>query len=176
MKIPLSLNWTSLASDSVIHTADIVLIDDEPACLDLVSYHLRDAGYENLKTFDNSVRGRDYILEVRPDIVLLDHLMPSLSGLDILREIRGNPPTAHTPIIMLTASTDSETKATALKRGATDFITKPIVAIELILRVRNALVTKAYQDQLKLDAEVMDAYAEQVLEQQGPGCQSSAHD
>ena len=166
MKIPDSLNWSSLASDDVIHSAEIVLIDDEPACVEMVRFHLQSAGYTKITTTTDGLVGRELILKQQPDIVLLDVVMPTLSGLDVLQAVRANLSTAHTPVVVFTGSTDADIKAEALNRGATDFITKPIDPIELIPRVRNALAAKAYQDQLKLHADVMDAYADQVMSQQ----------
>src|SRR5690606_32149675 len=84
-----------------------------------------------------------------PDLVLLDLMMPYVSGLDILAELRHDPATAHTPVIVLTASTDRETRIEALRTGANDFLNKPIDPSELVPRVSNLLALKRQQDRLK---------------------------
>jgi putative two-component system response regulator len=98
------------------------------------------------------------IRDEAPDIVLLDVVMPNVSGLDILRELRSNAKTTNIPVVILTASTDRETRLVALQRGATDFLAKPVDPSELLPRVRNALVVKSHQDHLA-------RYAEQLEEQ-----------
>jgi diguanylate cyclase (GGDEF)-like protein len=86
--------------------------------------------------------------ETRPDLLLLDLLMPEISGFDILAAVRAHPKFKYLPVIILTASTDTQNKLKALDLGATDFLSKPLDQSELGLRVRNTLAAKAYQDQL----------------------------
>ena len=86
--------------------------------------------------------------QVRPDVLLLDLVMPDISGFQILAAIRGNPDLRYTPVIVLTAESDPEKKLDSLDLGATDFLTKPVDPSELRLRIRNALAFKAYQDRL----------------------------
>ena len=91
-----------------------------------------------------------------PDLVLLDVMMPHVSGLDILAELRGSPSTRNIPVLILTASTDRDTRLLALQRGATDFLGKPVDPSELVPRVRNALLVKAHQDHLEQYAERLE--------------------
>jgi PleD family two-component response regulator len=84
----------------------------------------------------------------RPDILLLDLMMPEVSGFDILAEVRGHEELRYTPVIILTAESDPAAKLKALELGATDLLTKPVDPSELRLRLRNALAFKAYQDRL----------------------------
>jgi len=86
--------------------------------------------------------------EHRPDVVLLDLVMPHVGGLEVLAEMRRHPLLAFTPVVILTSSTDPETKLKALELGATDFLAKPVDPSELALRLRNTLTVKAYQDRL----------------------------
>ena len=88
------------------------------------------------------------VREHRPDVVLLDIIMPGRSGLDILDQILEDDEHRHTPVIVLTAATDGDTKYRALELGATDFLAKPVDSSELTLRVRNTLSAKAHQDRL----------------------------
>jgi putative two-component system response regulator len=91
----------------------------------------------------------DTLVTAQPDILLLDVMMPGVSGLGILDKVRADERFVDLPIVMVTAATDSETKLKALKLGATDFLTKPVDPAELVTRVRNVLKAKAYQDALK---------------------------
>jgi putative two-component system response regulator len=85
-----------------------------------------------------------------PDILLLDIMMPEVSGLEILESIRADQHYARLPVLILTGADNRELKREALELGATDFLTKPVDAEELIPRVRNALLVKSYQDDLEM--------------------------
>ncbi len=91
----------------------------------------------------------EMIAREMPDVILLDVMMPEISGLDILRMIREDQRLAHLPTIVLTAADSEETRIEALDLGATDFLSKPVNAAELVVRVRNALLVKAHHDYLK---------------------------
>ena len=78
------------------------------------------------------------IVANEPDVILLDIVMPTVSGLDILANIRDDAHLAHIPVIILTASDDRETRMQALNLGATDLLSKPVDVVELLPRVRNA--------------------------------------
>ena len=135
-------NLASLAN------ATIMMVDDEPITMEVVQTFLEDAGYERFQLIEDSRIAFDKILEERPDILLLDLMMPHVSGFEILEKIRTHPHIKHLPVIMLTSSSEAETKLQALDKGATDFLAKPVDPSELALRVRNTLAAKAYQDQL----------------------------
>lgn len=128
--------------------AKVMIVDDEPIMMDVVQAFLEDAGYSNFLTTDDPVRALDLMQRERPDVLLLDLIMPGKSGFDLLHEIRNDPALRFMPVIVLTAASDSDTKLQALELGATDFLAKPVDPSELILRLRNALAFKAYQDQL----------------------------
>src|SRR5205814_7715390 len=91
-----------------------------------------------------------------PDVILLDVMMPRVSGLELLSSIRATQATAHLPVIILTASCDRETKLAVLERGATDFLAKPVDPCELGPRVRNALTVKKYHDNLRNYAQTLE--------------------
>jgi diguanylate cyclase (GGDEF)-like protein len=134
-----------------LHTlidARVMIVDDEPIMIDVVQAFLEDAGYQNFITTDDSTQALDMLLNQRPDLLLLDLIMPGKTGFQLLKEIRSEPALRYMPVIVLTAASDSDTKLKALELGATDFLSKPVDASELVLRVRNALAFKAYQDQL----------------------------
>ena len=126
----------------------IMMVDDEALTMAMVQSFLEEAGYRRFVLLEDSVRALAVLEDVRPDVLLLDLVMPEISGFDILTEIRRHPELRHLPVVVLTSSTDTETKLRALDLGATDFLAKPVDPSELALRVRNTLAVKAYQDRL----------------------------
>jgi diguanylate cyclase (GGDEF)-like protein len=128
----------------------IMLVDDEPTTLEVLQMFLEEAGYRNFLTTSDSREALGLLTSRRPDVLLLDLMMPHVGGFDILRKMRTDPTMRHVPVIMLTSSTDAQTKLTALELGATDFLGKPVDPSELALRLRNTLSAKAYQDRLAL--------------------------
>ncbi len=126
----------------------IMMVDDEPITMEVVQAFLEDEGYRNFVIEADSSRALQTMEEKRPDILLLDLVMPGKSGFDVLKEVRCHPQFEHLPVIILTSSSDNESKLTALDLGATDFLAKPVDQSELKLRVRNTLSAKAYTDQL----------------------------
>ncbi|MCP5418723.1 MAG: EAL domain-containing protein [Chromatiaceae bacterium] len=133
---------------TLLANATIMMVDDEPITMEVVQTFLEDAGYEHFLLIEDSRLALDKILEHRPDILLLDLVMPHVSGFEILTRIRQHPKISYLPVIILTSSSEAETKLQALDKGATDFLAKPVDPSELALRVRNTLAAKAYQDQL----------------------------
>lgn len=131
-----------------LQNACIMMVDDEPITLNVMQTLLEYAGYRQFILVDDSVTAMDQLREHRPDVLLLDVVMPEVSGFDILALLRADPEFAHLPVIILTSSSDAATKLQSLDLGATDFISKPVDPSELALRVRNTLAAKAYQDQL----------------------------
>jgi diguanylate cyclase (GGDEF)-like protein len=133
---------------SEFQDALIMMVDDEPIMMEIVQAHLEDAGYSNFISVEDSREAFDVLTHRRPDILFLDLVMPEVSGFDVLRRIRDYDEFAYLPVIVLTSSTDSRSKLKALELGATDFLSKPVDASELKLRLRNTLTVKAYVDQL----------------------------
>jgi diguanylate cyclase (GGDEF)-like protein len=128
--------------------AKIMIVDDEPINIEVVQVFLEEENYCNFVTVEDSTQAMKVLAETRPDLLLLDLMMPEVSGFDILSTVRTHPKFKYLPVIILTASTDTENKLKALDLGATDFLAKPLDQSELGLRVRNTLAAKAYQDQL----------------------------
>ncbi len=131
-----------------LKNATIMIVDDEPSSIEVVKAFLEEEGYRHFVTVDDSVQALTILEEKRPDLLLLDLMMPEVSGFDILSALRHHPKYNHLPVIILTAAIDAESKLKALGLGATDFLAKPLDKSELGLRVRNTLFAKAYQDQL----------------------------
>jgi putative two-component system response regulator len=138
--------------------AKIAIVDDEPINIKVVRKHLQIAGYQNFITTTDSTEAMALIVSEMPDVILLDVMMPQVSGIEILRAVRADPKLHHIPVLILTASTDTETKLKALEAGATDFLPKPVDAADLVPRIRNALIVKAHRDHLS-------HYSEQLAEQ-----------
>ncbi len=129
----------------------ILVVEDEPPLQKLLAYNLGAAGFEVAAALD----GEEAItlLEERiPDLVLLDWMLPQLSGLELCRRLRRRQSTAHVPIIMLTARGEEPDRLRGLDTGADDFITKPFSPAELVARIRAVL------------RRVRPAFAEDVLE------------
>lgn len=128
--------------------AKIMIVDDEPLSIDVVRTFLEEEKFRNFITVEDSTQAMRILRETRPDLLLLDLIMPEVSGFDILSAVRAHPKFKYLPVIILTASIDTQNKLHALDLGATDFLAKPLDQSELGLRVRNTLAAKAYQDQL----------------------------
>ena len=131
-----------------LKNATIMIVDDEPINIDVVQVFLEECGYTKFIAVADSTQAVATIEQNNPDLLLLDLMMPEVSGFDILQAVRAHSKFGHLPIIILTAATDTENKLKALSLGATDFLAKPLDQSELGLRVRNNLAAKAYQDQL----------------------------
>ncbi|MCR8921438.1 EAL domain-containing protein [Dasania sp. GY-MA-18] len=126
----------------------IMMVDDEPLLMELLQAFLEDEGYKKFITVEDSRKALDVLDVERPDILLLDLNMPHVDGFEILASVRKLKMMQQIPVIVLTSSSDAETKLKALELGATDFLSKPVDSSELALRLRNTLMVKSYQDQL----------------------------
>src|ERR671935_1242992 len=116
----------------------ILVVDDDPDIARFVEVNLRSAGYEVAVAGDGE-EALDRADDIRPDLVLLDVMMPRLDGFEVAQRLRKNPQTANTSIIMLTAKALSSDKVTGLQSGADDYIIKPFDPIELLARVKGTL-------------------------------------
>jgi two-component system alkaline phosphatase synthesis response regulator PhoP len=116
----------------------ILIVDDEQDIVELLSYNLEKEGFKTVKAFDGEAALK-IVKTQKPDMVILDLMLPKMNGLDVCRALRSNPETANLPIIMLTAKTDEVDKIIGLENGADDYITKPFSIKELIARVRSIL-------------------------------------
>ncbi len=131
-----------------LSTATVMIIDDEPIVIDVVKAFLEEAGYRRFIGVADPTKAIEAITDNKPDVILLDLLMPGMNGLDVLAAVRKDPELRFIPIIVLTAASDAATKMRVLELGATDFLAKPVDASELTLRMRNSLAFKAYRDHL----------------------------
>ena len=118
--------------------ASILIVEDEPAILELVCVNLEHAGYETLRAPSAEDANR-LLSEVLPDVVLLDWMLPGQSGLALARRLRADARTRDLPIIFLTARAGEPDKVAGLEAGADDYITKPFSTKELVARIRAVL-------------------------------------
>jgi two-component system, OmpR family, phosphate regulon response regulator PhoB len=133
-------------------TAHILIVEDEEPLALLLRYNLEAEGYE----VDAAARGDDADLRLRenpPDLAVIDWMLPGLSGIELIRRVRGRPETRLLPIIMLTARGEETERIRGLSTGADDYIVKPFSVPELLARIR-ALLRRARPERV---AEVLTA-------------------
>ena len=128
--------------------ATVMMVDDDPMMTDVIQTYLEDAGYQHFVSINDPLQALDAARTHLPSLMLLDLMMPGMSGFEILEQMRRDEALRYIPVIVLTAASNPATKLKALELGATEFLAKPVDASELVLRVRNSLVFKVYQDRL----------------------------
>lgn len=116
----------------------ILVIDDDPAILELISVNLEMSGHEVLAAPDGT-KGQALALQLLPDLVLLDLMLPQVDGLTICQRLRRDGRTAEIPVLMLTALSQTKDKVSGFNAGADDYLTKPFEIEELLARVRALL-------------------------------------
>ena len=131
-----------------LKSAVVMIVDDEPINIEVTQVYLEEAGYWQFASTSEPLEAMALLAAKRPDVLLLDLKMPKMSGFEILERMQAENILKDVPTIVLTSSTDAETKLKALELGATDFLAKPVDPSELVLRVKNTLAAKAYRDRL----------------------------
>jgi two-component system phosphate regulon response regulator PhoB len=124
--------------------ATVLVVEDEPAILDLIAYNLKQAGHEPLCA-ESAEQALQMIANVLPDLILLDWMLPGASGIDVAKRLRGHERTRNIPIIMLSARSEEDDKLLGLETGADDYITKPFSPRELSARIKAVLRRRAPQ-------------------------------
>lgn len=125
----------------------ILVVDDEPDIVEFISYNLRSKGYQ-IVTANDGIEAVRKAKEFKPDLVLLDVMMPNKDGMQALKEMRQTPGLENIAIIFLTALSDEKSEIEGLKLGADDYIAKPIKPELLVTRIAAALRrTKVDEDQ-----------------------------
>jgi len=121
----------------------ILVVDDEPANVLLLQRMLEDDGYQAITTTTDSRRVLDLYRSLRPDLIVLDLMMPHLDGIAVLEQLGGEiPADTYVPVLVLTADATLEARRRALAAGAHDFLTKPFERFEALLRIKNLLHTR----------------------------------
>jgi two-component system phosphate regulon response regulator PhoB len=145
--------------------AKVFLVEDEQSIVTLVEYSLKSEGYKVLVS-SNGEEALSEIKKEEPDIVLLDWMLPDLSGLDICKLLKKDEKFKHIPIIMLTAKGQEEDKVAALNAGADDYITKPFGNAEMVARI-NALLRRSkpgvVSDKISYEDIVIDRLQRKVF-------------
>src|SRR3990170_892645 len=131
--------------------AKILVVDDTPANVKLLGDLLGSKGYQ----VSTAVNGEEALAKVaaeKPDLVLLDVMMPGMSGYEVCRKIRENPATAILPVVMATSLDPAQERVKGIEAGADDFLSKPINQPELLARVRSLLRIKEMYDTIQAQA------------------------
>ena len=142
----------------------VLIVDDEENNRKLLALLLTDYDY----VFDTARNGREALVKTKefsPDLILLDIMMPEMSGYEVCKRIKGDPSTQHIPVVMVTALDDEESRIKGLEAGANDFLSKPVNNAELMLRARNLLKVKEFEDFLSDYNKILASeVAEKTLE------------
>lgn len=116
----------------------ICIVEDEPAQVELLSYNLEKEGFR-IAVAEDGERALLLIEEIEPDLIILDWMLPEVSGIEVCRRLRARPKTKRVPIIMLTARGEEADRVRGLGTGADDYIVKPYSPAEMVARVRSLL-------------------------------------
>ena len=116
----------------------ILVVEDEPNQVELIEFNLNSEGYEVVVARDGE-EALNLAEEENPDLILLDWMLPKVSGIEVCRQLRRSKMTREIPIVMLTARSEESDKIRGLDIGADDYITKPYSIKELLARVRAAM-------------------------------------
>ena len=144
--------------------ANILIVEDESPILELLALNISQAGYNPLRAI-SAEHAEKLINEALPDIILLDWMLPGMSGIDFAKKLRSNVLTKTIPIIMLTARSDELDKVKGLEVGADDYITKPFSPRELNARIKAVLRRKApelTEDILKINGLELNPVSHRV--------------
>ena len=137
--------------------AKVLVVDDTPHNVKLLADLLGVKGY----AVTTAVNGEEALFKVaseRPDLVLLDIMMPGLSGYDVCQRLRADPQTALLPVVLVTSLDPQQERVKGIEAGADDFVSKPINQAELFARVRSLLRVKSLQDEVKRQAEALQEW------------------
>lgn len=144
--------------------ANVLIVEDESPILELLALNISQAGYNPLRAI-SAEHAEKLINEALPDIILLDWMLPGMSGIDFAKKLRSNTLTKTIPIIMLTARSDELDKVRGLEVGADDYITKPFSPRELNARIKAVLRRKApelTEDLLKINGLELNPVSHRV--------------
>lgn len=121
-----------------VHKKKIFYAEDSDSLIKLMSYKLQNEGYD-ITVFTNGEEVFERALKEKPDLVILDLMMPIKDGLTVLKEIKSNPETESIPVIMLTTNAEEENILKALEMGANEYITKPFSTAVLLAKIKKII-------------------------------------
>jgi DNA-binding response OmpR family regulator len=136
---------TSVAAEATGQRPCVLIVDDDADNRELLEILLGPQGFLTL-TAESGDDALAVVAERKPDVVLLDLMMPGMDGYEVVRRMKANPATKHIPIIMVTAIHDGATRMLALRAGASDFVTKPVNLTDLCARVKHQLTVQPRAD------------------------------
>ncbi len=148
----------------------VLIVDDEAPIREMIAVALEMAGYHCLEA-ENANEAHGLIVDDKPDMVLLDWMMPGASGIEFARRLRKDETTADIPIIMLTAKGDEDNKIKGLEAGVDDYITKPFSPRELVARLKAVLrrtTPKGIEEPVSVDELTLDPISHRVTSDQNP--------
>lgn len=116
----------------------IFYAEDSDSLIKLMTYKLQNEGYD-ISVFSNGEKVFESALKEKPDLIILDLMMPIKDGLTVLKEIKGNPETSDIPVIMLTTNAEEDIILKALEEGATEYITKPFSTAVLLAKIKKII-------------------------------------
>jgi len=129
---------TQLQGDQTMADSKILIVEDEAPIREMIAFHLSRAGYDTIEAADCR-SARQLIVDERPDLALIDWMLPDMSGLELTRTLKRNDEYEDLAVIMLTARADEHDKVSGLEGGADDYVTKPFSPKELIARIQAVL-------------------------------------
>lgn len=148
----------------------VLIVDDEAPIREMIAVALEMAGYECLEA-DSAQSAHPMIVDNLPDMILLDWMMPGISGIEFARRLRRDEMTSDIPIIMLTAKTDEDNKIQGLETGIDDYITKPFSPRELVARLKTVLrrtTPKGIEEPITVDGLTLDPVSHRVSSELKP--------
>ena len=116
----------------------ILIVDDEPDVIELVERTLKSDGFEVLAAYDG-IAALDMASTEKPDLILLDLMMPMMSGYEVCEQLKSNPSTMHIPVICLSSAHTMDARNTSMRAGAATLVTKPFLPAELTAQIRRHL-------------------------------------
>jgi CheY-like chemotaxis protein len=119
-------------------TRQVVAIDDEPSIIVVITASLQPNGFE-VSAAPNGPQGLELIARIKPDLVLLDLLMPDMNGLEVLQRLKADPDLQQIPVVIVSAMTDPGGRSQCLKSGAADYLAKPFSPYELLDMINSVL-------------------------------------
>ncbi|ABA78756.1 phosphate regulon transcriptional regulatory protein PhoB [Rhodobacter sphaeroides] len=153
----------------------VLLVEDEPAQREVLSYNLESEGFRVVQA-GNGDEALMLVEEAGPDVIVLDWMLPSVSGIEVCRQLKSRPSTRSVPIIMLSARSEEVDRVRGLETGADDYVVKPYSVVELMARVRSQLrrarpssvgLTLEFED-IRLDPETHKVHRGAQLLKLGP--------
>ncbi len=132
----------------------VLVVDDNPQNLELLAAYLESIPVQ-VETADNGIDALEKVAAAPPDLILLDIMMPRMSGFEVCRKLKGDPATRDIPVLMVTALSDLGDIERGVDSGTDDFLSKPVNRLELITRVRSLLRVRHLKDELDRTLEYL---------------------